>query len=390
MPYLSLGSLLVASLAFAQGTPSYTTPGVWKARESFSGELARSGATAAEAKALLGKMDALRTLIMASPAVARPLGFNARLSGYLTDFLVPERPDLKGRDFPLSAGLWFGAFPLGFNDDGSVDWGETTQIPFDVNLLPRWQTAKARDWQDVTTDVVLHPARYVQGFAGLPRFGSLLIVKKNPKLLWTPVDLRETLRLVVAQRKKDVGEFDNALARVNKEHEAWAAQRAERQQIQKSIAPSQKDSQAYLAQTAEQEHLEETIFRKQLAEMTPTANQFWAAALARLREAEHDLGSLTPAEGAEPACLLDRAEPTTLLSRFVPATTPNCRPVIRPNWDYFDRSLPRTAIQLITIGLRECTNDPKVASGSNPAGCPTNLALLRSLDWEQMKALMDR
>lgn len=130
--------------------------------------------------------------------------------------------------------------------------------------------------------------------------------------------------------------------------------------------------------------------RKQLTEMTPTANQFWAAALARLNEAERDLGSLSPAEGAVAACLLERVEATRPLSRFVPATTPNCRPVIRPNWDYFDRSLPRTAIQLITIGLRGCTDNAKVASRPNPAGCTANLALLRSLDWEQVKALMDR
>jgi hypothetical protein len=334
-------------------------------------------------------MDALRALIMASPAVARPVGFNARLSGYLTDFRVPERPDLKGRDFPLSAGLWFGAFPIEFNDDGSVDWGETLQIPFDVNLLPRWQTSKPEDWQDVTTDVVLHPARYVRDFAGLPRFGGLLIIKKNPKPLWTPVSLKETLQLVVAQRKVDVSPFEDAFARLNKEHAAWTAQRAERQQLQKALAPSQKDPQAYLAQAAELERLEETTFRTRLAEMTPTANQPWAATLARLREAEHALGSLSAAEGAVPACLLERVEATVLRARFVPATTPSCRPVIRPNWDYFDRSLPRTAIQLITIGLRECSDERKVASGPNPAGCPTNLTLLRSLDWEPVKALMD-
>jgi len=78
------------------------------------------------------------------------------------------------------------------------------------------------------------------------------------------------------------------------------------------------------------------------------------------------------------------------LSRFVAATTPGCRPVIRPNWDYFDRSLPRTAVQLITIGtITRCAGDPKAASGPNPAGCPTNLALLRSIDWQRMRALME-
>lgn len=390
MPYAScLPFLLVASIAFAQ---SPTTPGVWKAREKFDGDLSGTGATAAEVKALLGNMESLRELIMASPAVAHPVGYNASLSGHLEPFLVVERPDLKGRDYPLSARFWFGAFPQEFSADGRVAWGEAVLMPFMVNTLPRWPALKGRDWKDITTDVVLHPARHGQGFAGLPWFGNVLVLKKNPKLLWTPVSLRETFQLVVAQRKKDVGEFEEALARVNNEHKAWTAQRAERQQMQKSLAPSQKDPQAYLAQAAELERYEETIYREKLAELTPTADRFWAAALARLSEAQQDLGSLSTAQAAAPACLLQRTEVDARpLSRFVAATTPGCRPVIRPNWDYFDRSLPRTAIQLITIGsIDECVGDPKAVSGPNRYGCPTNVALLQNLDWEQWKALIDK
>lgn len=391
MPYAScLPFLLVASLAFAQARPSPTTPGVWKARESFDGDLSGTGAAPAEVKALLGNMEALRALIMASPAVAHPVGYNASLSGYLEPFQVVERPDLKGRDYPLSAWFWFGAFPQEFRDDGRVSWGETELMPFMVNTLPRWQTLKGRDWQDVTTDVVLHPAHHRQGFAGLPWFGSILVLKKNPKLLWSPVNLRETFQLVVAQRKKDVGQFEDALARVNDSHKAWTAERAKRQQIQKSLAPSQKDPQAYLAQAVELERHEETIYREKLAELTPTADRGWAAALARLSEAEQDLGSLSTAQAAVPACLLQRTEVEARpLSRFGAATTPGCHPVIRPNWDYFDRSLPRSAIQLITIGaIDECLGDPKAASGPNRYGCPTNVALLQNLDWEQWKALI--
>jgi hypothetical protein len=176
---------------------------------------------------------------------------------------------------------------------------------------------------------------------------------------------------------------------VKKEHAAWIAGRAERQQIQKSLAPKQKDPDAYLAQTAELERLEDENSQRQLKELTPAADRFWADAVARLREAEQDFASLSAEQRTTPACLLEKVEATRPLARFVAATTPGCRPVIRPNWDYFDRSLSRSAVQLITIWNR-CVDSKKSASDPDPAGCPTNNALLESLDWNKVRALMDR
>jgi hypothetical protein len=134
--------LLVASLAFAQGKPSYTRPGVWKAWDwDFeNGGPVGSAATKAEVKALADKVMQLRALLMASPVVAKPVGFNAMLGGHFNEFLVPERPDLKGRDYPLSAGLVFGAFPQEYGDDGRVEWGETALMWVELNQMPRWQS----------------------------------------------------------------------------------------------------------------------------------------------------------------------------------------------------------------------------------------------------------
>ena len=102
---------------------------------------------------------------------------------------------------------------------------------------------------------------------------------------------------------KDVATVEEGLARVKKEHEAWSE---------------------------EQKRSGDASYQQQLAKLTPTADRFWADGVARLSEAEQDLGALSPDQGAAPACLLERVEASRPLSRFVAATTVGCRPVIRP------------------------------------------------------------
>lgn len=388
----SWGVLLffAASLAFGQGRTSPTSPGVWKAwRWDFeNGGPTGSAATRAEVKAIADKVLALRTIIAAAPAVAQPIGFNAMLSGYFNEFLVTERPDLKGRDFPISAGLWFGAFPLSFNENGSVDWGETALLPINLNLLPRWW--KAPDWWDVNTDVVLHPARYKQNVAGLPRFGNTLVLKKNPKPLWVPVSLEETLGLVVAQRRKNIEVFIAAASRARKGLEDFGTEREIRLKTYRQAAAREKDPEAFLARLQKGEREAESAIRKQVESMTPATNPAWATATTALAEAEQDLASLSPEQKTMPACLFERATSTRPLVRFGAAGAPGGRPVIRPNWDYFNRSLPRSAVQLITIGdIDLCVASRKFKDSPNRYGSTANMALLESLDWNKVWELVD-
>jgi len=93
--------VLATTVALAQTPHSYTTPGFLKAWvwEGASGDLAHGGATATERKALVSKMLELRERLKASPV------------GHFEPFSAPDRPDLQAGNFPLSALIWFGAFP---------------------------------------------------------------------------------------------------------------------------------------------------------------------------------------------------------------------------------------------------------------------------------------
>jgi hypothetical protein len=387
--------VLATAVALAQTPRSYTTPGFLKAWEwsGQSGDLAHGGTTAAETKALVTKMLELRELLKASPVADRPVGYNTILTGNFEPFNAPERPDLKAGDFPLSALIWFGAFPQEFDDSGKLlhTFGETRLMSFTVNALPRW-VDKPLEWRDQLTDVALHPRHYPD-LAGLPHFGDIVVLKKNSKPLWLPASFEDSFTLILAHRKQAVAGFANTAARLRKDYADYLepAHRAERLEIYKLSARSQKDPVAFLAQMDKVDRTSAETLRKQVEASTPEADKYWADAIAKVKEAEQDFASLSAAQKAAPACYMDQSSSrnpdTRPLVSFVPVGTPRCRPVIRPNWKYFDRTLPRTAIQLLTVGVSDCP-EQKPSTDGNPAGCPANMALLRSLDWEKVKAIM--
>jgi hypothetical protein len=399
MRYLTLMFVVLAASVTAAQTPDRrTTPGFWREWQwdASASDAGRGGVTAVEVKAFVGKLLELREVLKAAPAVAEPRGFNAYLQGHFNGFSVPERPDLKAREFPLAATLWFGAFPQEFDAAGNLtrQIGETELLPFEVNMRP--PGAKPRDWTDINTDVIIQPAPHPD-VAGLPRFGDALVFKKNPKPLWSPVSVETSLQLMLAQRQKDVKYFEDAAVRIRESYEEWVdpARVAARAQRNRSAAASRPDPEAYLANVEKGERNTEDTLKKQVAQdADPAANKFWAAAIARVKDVDETLASMSAADKASPACYLEprgRVVDERAMSRLVPLDTPGCLPVVRPNWSYFDRALPRTSIQVITIGMiGRCVDELKPTGATRTWGCPVNLALLRSVDWDKVRSLLDR
>ncbi len=387
--------VLATTVAMAQAPRSYTTPGFLKAWEweGRSGDLAHGGATAAEMKALVSKVLELRELLKASPVAGKPVGYNTYLPGRFEPFSAPERPDLKARDFPLSALIWFGAFPQEFDGNGKLlpTIGETTLMGFYVNRLPRWETMPL-EWGDQLTDVGLAPPHFPD-LAGLPHFGDIVVLKNNSRPLSLPVSFEDSFTLILAHKRQVVAGFESKAAEYRKDYADFLdpAHRTERQATYKIVARMQKDPVAYLAEMDKFDRTDEELRRKRVETSTPEADRYWADAIAKVKEAEQDFASLSAAQKAAPACYMDQSSSrnpdTRPLVSFVPVDTPRCRPVIRPNWNYFDRTLPRTAIQLLTVWVRDCP-EQKPSKDGDPSGCSANMALLQSLDWEKVKAIM--
>jgi len=75
-------------------------------------------------------------------------------------------------------------------------------------------------WRDVDTDGVLQP-KALGEIAGLPRYGEVLVLKKNPKPLWSPVTTEAALTLVRKQRQKEVASFEDGARRIRAGYDDW-------------------------------------------------------------------------------------------------------------------------------------------------------------------------
>ena len=107
------------------------------------------------------------------------------------------------------------------------------------------------------------------------------------------------------------------------------------------------------------------------------------------------LASLPAERKAAPACYIapkgGRTPDERALSLIVLVDTAGCQPVVQRNWSYFARALPRTAIQIVTVGMiGRCADEQASSKSARRWGCPTNLAFLKSVDWDRVRAMVDK
>lgn len=417
MRYLTSISIL-AAVMFAQtpsnrdATPGFWADWTWDAKSDLSHQ---DAASPAEFRLLGAKVRELREVLKSAPAVSQPIGFDAMLAGHVRSF-TSNRSDLKAKDFPLGAGILFGAFAQYFDRNGNLtrELGETELIDFRVNVLPFGETPE--DWQDRngTTDIFLQP-KQLPDIVGLPHFQNVggrfnddfLVLKKNPKPIWAPVSTEEMLNLLAALRKRAIAEREREAAQHRKSLADWIdpQKRAARMETAKKyIAPHQKDPAAYLVQAEEQDRKFEEQMRKTVENDNPEHNQWWAKDVAGLGDIERALANLSAERKSAQACYRDREGRVVVagsLARIVPTNTPGCQPIVRPNWDYFDRRLPRTSFQLMTIStgvsragggaqLSACLERLRAKPTMSRPGCRTNIDFLNSIDWNNVLALFDK
>jgi len=166
--------------------------------------------------------------------------------------------------------------------------------------------------------------------------------------------------------------------------------RAQRQRDAEAGAVHFPDPQAFLAQMAAVWREEEASLAADLAPSGGAATAL-AEATAALAEVTSWIAALSPAEQAAPSCFAEGAD--TLRTRFRAAPAPGCHLLVRPNYAYFDATVPRSAPQVVLItGVARCfdTADPnnRSANAPGPSGCRANRALVETLDKDAIRAWM--
>lgn len=391
---------LASVVASAQVRYRPTEPGPWRPWSFTAIASARQarGATSVEVQAYQARLQELTAIVKRAPAVAQPVGFAAELWGNLDGYAMPTRGQPAGKSLPLAGSLSFGAFPLiEFMRNGrlmneDMKGGETQLLQFAVNRIEMsmYSSSKPIEWGQQDIDGFLEP-RTGEPVAGLPRVDDIVVVKKNAKPLWVPLAVEGALEPVIEERRLLFVNRRDVYAKQVAEFKEWQtpAKRAERRAGWERAAASLPNGRDFVANAEKADAAIEAMNRDRLAAGGPEEHGVKQAER-ELLEATAVLDALTPEARSAPSCY--RSNAASLADRFRPAAgaPAGCRALVRPNWKYFDPALPRAAPQVVMVtGYTRCLTKESLAETSR-GGCVINRALMASLDWDAVRAWLDR
>lgn len=400
LPIVAALAALAPTPARAQTKPLPEAPGVWKPWKGLTASpraRTETGATAAQVKAFEAEMLALKAIIEGAAGVATPMGFSVETWGALGSYPAPARaPGHPGAgELPLPGSFSFGAFPIfEYVRAGKTireDTGETALQQFAINTIEKaiFSPDRVEEWGAIDNDALPLPARTGE-IAGLPRYGDVLIVARDPDALFTPLTLGAALEIVRLQRAAAAAAYRTSIEKATAQLAVVRdpARRARRLKEAADVAPTMPDPAAFIASIEAAIRIEEEAIVEDLSP-AGSSGKGLADAERALDEVTSLLAVLAPAERDQPSCYVAQAQ--GLRSRFKAASVGGCVPLVRPNYAYFNRTLPRSAPQVLLItGIARCFdtanrfNRDAVAPG--PSGCAANRALVETIDQDALRA----
>ena len=391
---------VIAAPVFSQVRQLPDAAGTWKPWKPFSATTSTRqdwSATPALVKAFETELLALNAILRRASGVAAPVGFSVETWGHLAGYRVGEdgAGQPAGAALPLAGALTFGAFPIfEYERNGKTireDTGETALLQFYVNQVGRGliDSGNVAEWGPVDTDAFLKPLPAGE-VAGLPRYGDGLVIARDPAALWSPLSRRGALDLVVKARQLEVDAAEETVAKANARltvvrDPAWRANRMKEAQQSAATMPN---PQAFLKQIEESIRVEEDSLVREVSPASGSG-KLLVERRAALAEVKELIAALSPEDQQAPACYA--AKGATLRAKFPPLTPAGCHPLVRPNYAYFNKALPRSAPQVVIITpITRCFDTAnkynREANSTSPAGCRANRALVETLDKAALRA----
>jgi hypothetical protein len=400
LPFTLIAICICASATvIAQVRYRPTETGPWRPWHFTASDSARQShsATAAEVQAFQVRLQELAAILKRAPGVTPPIGFAGELWGSLNSHDPATGP---GRGVPLAGILSFGAFPLiEFTRNGKLinedlKGGETELLQFHVNSIggQMYGTSRPDGWGDTELDVFVEPATGAP-VAGLSRIGDVLVVRKNQKPLWVPFSVADALKPVATTRRATFEQMRDAYTKEVADFTEWkspakrAARRAEWQKAAKTMPNGGAEFLANMEQTDPQIEAGNTA---RLGPGGPEDTRVKEAERA-LQEIDAIVAALSPDARNASSCY-DRGA-SRLADRFraLASAPASCRPLVRPNADYFDAMLPRSSAQVVMVSMfTRCLRPESLKATSPRGGCVINRALVESVDWDAVRAWLDR
>jgi hypothetical protein len=210
--------------------------------------------------------------------------------------------------------------------------------------------------------------------------------------LWVPFPVGEALQPIVAKRRDDYQQRRDAYSKAAAEFTEWktpARREARRAEWKKAAASMGAQGAAFVDNMEKTDPQIEAMNEKRLA---PGGEEDKAVRALQLefQEADGVLSALPPDARKSPSCYDHRATKVADRYRVAAGAPASCRALVRPNADYFDAKLPRSAPQVVMITDYIRCLKPEVAKSNVRGGCIINKSLVETLDWDAVRAWLDK
>ncbi len=404
---LGIGSVL------AQGQGSDTRylrnkPGFWQPQRYMAEQDHGAGATAAELQQINSNLKAIQAVLMATPTGTNPVGF----------YFFPAPMWMShGRTQPILQGLHI--YPLAFVEFRKQGvWtldmhGETSGVGYSLNNLSEIERVSSKVFEETGPKGAEHPIYTlptpVRSLGGFPVYGDTLFIPRPGREIFVPVSVEHALKAAMPIYAKNRDAADREVAERKQRNQDFKANEADDYE-QKELAKFEKQW-GYLRATDVKDYEEHK--REWMAPVLRERQEHEAAAAPPVRgnkdsewyfnamdeyaNAQKRLASLSPEEAASPACFeaLDIRLPYSMRGEIRSRTgNPACLPLVETNPDYYDRALPRTAPQLLTVtSITRCTKlgGPAfvpTAVDIEGGGCPVHAKMWQEMDWQKLADIL--
>lgn len=236
-------------------------------------------------------------------------------------------------------------------------------------------------------------------FQGFPAYFALsindegyLVIPRNNRPLFRPVRLDRMMRWQLIQLDKEIKQIRSAIDNARTEYDGFfgpTAQADEERIIARRIENERArtpEAQARIRANRQAEMRERTEALRARWDVAAIPDHPLNLATRRKAAAESRLVSLSATEAQAPACLIDR-ERGSATPGLATSGNPDCSiDLVERNPDFYDRSLPRTALQILVIGRFSWVAPAGGLPGSRYRYLFANRHMLWGLDWQKFRS----
>lgn len=226
----------------------------------------------------------------------------------------------------------------------------------------------------------------IQGFPVLGKIVYVGLAGKPP--LYVPITQERALRWIIDHLKRQIGADTAGLAASRRSYEEFVspAGKARRAKAIEEAAASQRKPENQALARRQAEAIDRRREKDLQDALAPKPGSPQALTMQRAAQLEARLSAMTPEERRAPAWYrrLPGVERWPDYGEIVPADTSGARPLVVANEAYFNRSLPKTAIQLVRTRLMAGCVEGE-ADAAIQSVCRS---VVEQLDWKAIQAML--